>query len=300
MQKHLTILKTEMNSHNLKKLLLINTGGTIASRKGNHGLAPSKGVVEAAVKSAMSKDIELITHSFDPLIDSSDVSAQIWNEILDIIDAHENMPVLITHGTDTLPYTSTALAQATYGLGRRIVLCASMKPLGFGGDAEFALQNAVEFACAHNTEAAKVAVGAHILNAHAIVKHNSQAKEAFREVAQSSLNQPQKRRFEPKRLAIITMSPDMPASALNAMLGELDGAVLRVYGAGTFPNHANLIAILRNFITSGKKMVMVSQCEEGGTHLDQYAASQELKNIGIIDGQNFTAESALIWLWLNT
>ena len=67
-----------------------------------------------------------------------------------------------------------------------------------------------------------------------LVKHDSHAADAFRVVPQVADVGPfGPRYFSDMRLAVLTLSPGMPAAMLAASLAELDGAVLRVFGAGT-------------------------------------------------------------------
>jgi L-asparaginase len=280
-------------------LLLIHTGGTIGMVPGPNGLMPQDGLVEAAVAARLPDHVTLHQHLFTPLIDSASVGPDHWNEILDVIDAHPNCPVLLIHGTDTLSFSGAALSQAREGLGRRVVLCASMMPLGAGGDAEGNLEFALKALIDGTQKGVFLSFAGKLLPASGLVKHHCSDPDAFRAIPQDVLLPPKCRRFSPKKLAIVTLAAGLPAAALRALLAELDGAVLRVFGAGTIMSDVGIIAALSDAIQRGVAIRAVSQCEVGHVAPGAYAAGAPLWDCGVQSGGRETPEAALIHLWLN-
>ncbi|MGO4916619.1 asparaginase domain-containing protein [Pseudogemmobacter sp. W21_MBD1_M6] len=279
-------------------LLLVHTGGTIGMAPGPLGLEPAAGLVEQALTALLPDNVQLLTHIFDPLLDSADLSPSDWNRILDVIDAHPGIPVIVTHGTDTMSFSGAALAQALAGSGRHVVLCGSMVPLGQGGDAEANLALAVRAAQSPDATVELVFSGQR-LAAAGLVKHDSRGHDAFRSQPQATLLPPRKRRFDDRRLAILTLSPGLPATVLVAALGGLDAAVLRVFGAGTVMSDPAILAALTDAVAQGKRIRAVSQCEAGGLEPGAYAAGAGLWQAGVENGGPETSEAALIHLWLN-
>jgi L-asparaginase len=280
------------------QLVLIHTGGTIGMAETPAGLAPSSGLVEAALAIRLGPDVNLISHVFDPLLDSADVGPAHWNKMLDVIRSHSDAPVIITHGTDTMAFTGAALAQALAGEERRVILCGSMHPLGKHGDAEGNLSLAVEAAKA-SASGVFLAFAGRLLQADGLVKHDSHQADAFRTQPQDTPSASRHRRFVDRKLAILTLSPGMPAAMVAAALAQLDGAVLRVFGSGTAMADAALLKVLAEAIASGKTLRAVSQCEAGGLAPGAYAAGASLWSTGIENGGRETPEAALIHLWLN-
>lgn len=280
------------------KLLLIHTGGTIGMAETPDGLAPRKGLVEDAVAGRLLDGAELIADVFDPLLDSADVGPSHWNRMLETIRRHPATPVIITHGTDTMAFTGAALSQALAGEERRVILCGSMLPLGQKGDAESNLDLAITAAA---TQGAGVflAFAGKLLPAAGLVKHHSHEADAFRSQPQAALGVPQRRTFIDRKLAILTLSPGLPAASLKAILETLDGAVLRIFGAGTAMNDGQLLKVIADAVASGKRLRAVSQCEAGGLEPGAYAAGAGLWGTGIENGGTETPEAALIHLWLN-
>lgn len=280
------------------KVLLIHTGGTIGMAKTRKGLAPREGLVEAAMDSRLPQGVSLVTHVFSPLLDSSDIGPAHWNEMLGAIEAIPDAAVIITHGTDTMSFTGAALSQALAGSGRRIVLCGSMKPLNMKGDAEANMDLAIECALKPG-EGVYLAFAGKVMRADGLVKHESHKADSFRNVPQDALSPAPRRRFAPQRLAVLTMSPGMPAGVLRAALSELDGCVLRVYGSGTATSDAAVLQAIKDAVKSGKRIRAVSQCETGGLTPGSYAAGSGLWAAGVENGGKETPEAALIRLWLS-
>jgi L-asparaginase len=281
------------------RLLLIHTGGTIGMAPGPSGLAPVDGLVEAALSERLPADIALSTHIFAPLLDSSDVGPAHWNAMLTAIRAHPDVPVIVTHGTDTMAFTGAALSQALAGEGRRVILCGSMIPLGGNGDAEGNLALAIEAALGPAEEGIWLAFAGRLLPAAGLVKCDSHAADAFRSVSQAGSHPPLRRSFAPRRLAVLTLTPGLPADFLRCALSTLEGAVLRVFGSGTMMDDPALLAVLAEAVRAGRRIRAVSQCEAGGLEPGVYQASAGLWSTGIENGGNETPEAALIHLWLN-
>lgn len=282
----------------MMKLLLIHTGGTIGMAETPEGLAPLKGLVEEAIAARLPAGTILTTDVFDPLLDSADVGPRHWNRMLETIRSHPDAAVIVTHGTDTMAFSGAALSQALVGENRRVILCGSMLPLGQEGDAEGNLELAIS-AATDSEPGVLLAFAGKLLAADGLVKHDSHAADAFRSQPQTAQEAPKQRTFDDRKLAILTLSPGIPADALKAMLRVLDGAVLRIFGAGTAMNDPEILAVLAEAVRSGKRLRAVSQCEAGGLSPGAYAAGAGLWGTGIENGGTETPEAALIHLWLN-
>jgi len=285
----------------MKEVLVLHTGGTIGMAPGPNGLTPASGVLEQAVEILAPDGVRLSVHTFDPLVDSAEIGADHWNRLIDLIAPFRGRGVIVTHGTDTMAFTGAALTQALAGFDRPIILCGAMNPLNTGGDAEANLARAIDAAL---TAAPGVwlAFAGRLLPAAGLVKHDTQGEDSFRSVPQdgpAATDGFAPRRFGRPRLAILTLSPGVPAGAISAALAELDGAVLRVFGAGTVMSDAGLEQALATATARGCRIRAVSQCESGGLAPGAYAAGAALWRAGVENGGNETPEAALIRLWLD-
>jgi L-asparaginase len=275
-------------------LTLIETGGTICMTAGPNGLRPAPEKVAAAL-ALIAPGLTLNHQKLDPLIDSADLGPAIWNALLDRI-ATAPGPVIVTHGTDTMGFTGAALEAAGAGQGRAVVLTGSMHPLGLpGSDAEDNLALAIETALGAKP-GLHLAFGGKVLPAGAVFKQNSQDAAAFAPAGDPAPPPaPPARRFDiGQSVGIVTLTPGLSPRALAAALGALDGAVLRVFGAGTMP--AALAETL--MAEKGKPMIAVSQCLQGGLEPGAYAAGAPLWAAGVENGGLMSAEQALARLWL--
>ena len=275
-------------------LTLIKTGGTICMTAGPNGLRPAPEKVAAAL-ALIAPGLTLDHQKLDPLIDSADLGPAIWNALLDRIAAAPG-PVIVTHGTDTMAFTGAALEAAGVGQGRAVVLTGSMHPLGLpGSDAEGNLALAIETALGAKP-GLHLAFGGQVLPAGAVSKLDSQDAAAFAPAGNPAPPPaPPARRFDIGRsVGIVTLTPGLSPRALAAALGALDGAVLRVFGAGTMP--AALAETL--MAAKGKPMIAVS------TLLKSCATPPASWPMACIfcpcaeNGGLMSAEQALARLWL--
>ncbi|MBP3883880.1 MAG: asparaginase [Olsenella sp.] len=115
----------------MKKILMIATGGTIASMPGDVGLAPGLTGEELAAyvpEAAKLAELDVV----QPMnIDSTNMRPSNWLDIARTImgsyDAYDGFVVL--HGTDTMAYTAAALSYLIQGSPKPIVLTGSQQPM---------------------------------------------------------------------------------------------------------------------------------------------------------------------------
>lgn len=282
----------------MTRLLFLHTGGTIGMAPGPHGLAPRPDLVEDALRALVPEDVRLTIEAFDPLVDSAEIGPAHWNRLIAAIEDFRGDGVVVTHGTDTMAFTGAALSQALAGIDLPVILCGAMKPLGANGDAEGNLALALS-AARQAAPGVWLAFDQRLMPAAGLVKHHATAPDAFRSVPQPPLRRaPGAARFADLRLAILTLSPGVPATAIGAALAELDAAVLRVFGSGTMMSDPRLKATLTAATRRGCRIRAVSQCEAGGLTAGAYAAGAPLWRSGVENGGSETPELALARLWL--
>ena len=111
----------ESNTH--KKILVLATGGTISSRAGDHGFAPSERINSMISKITSSRyDITARDILF---LDSTNIQPEEWRLIAGAIaeGIGEGFDgIVVTHGTDTMAYTSSVLCFMLKGLSIPVVL----------------------------------------------------------------------------------------------------------------------------------------------------------------------------------
>ena len=281
-------------------ICIIHTGGTIAMRAGPDGLAPADGVLEAGLEALARAGIargETEVVHLTPAIDSANARFADWNRIAEVIHAGEShySGFVVTHGTDTLAYTAAALSFALVGLARPVIVTGSMLPLEAAGtDARQNLGDALLAATRAPAGvwvqfAGKLMAGARVRKAHS---HRVDAFTARDGGPSLRRGAPALLPFGAPEIAVLSMAPNTSPRAFAAALAAVDGAVLRVFGAGTIPNAPPIEAALMAASARRALMMAVSQCEAGGVALGNYAAGSAMARAGVVDGGQITESAA--------
>ena len=116
----------------MKKILLIATGGTVAAQDSGGGLVPSLPSDEILRRIPEIKSFCEVSSLQILNIDSSNIQPEDWLLISRTIREHYDSydGFVITHGTDTMAYTSSMLSYLVQNPGKPIVLTGSQKPIG--------------------------------------------------------------------------------------------------------------------------------------------------------------------------
>ncbi len=134
----------------MKNILMIGTGGTIASEMTPEGLTPELNTRQLL---EFIPDIGRLCH-VDCLqlysLDSTNIQPENWLGVVDTLrknyDAYDGF--VISHGTDTMAYTAAALSYLVQGSAKPIVLTGAQKPIWFDGtDSKRNLTDAFLYAC---------------------------------------------------------------------------------------------------------------------------------------------------------
>ncbi|MDZ4311927.1 MAG: asparaginase [Cypionkella sp.] len=279
------------------KSLLIHTGGTIGMVATPTGFAPAEGVIEAALADLGASQVTLLP--LLPLIDSAQATPSDWNRIAQaIFDNHNDYNgFIITHGTDTLAFTASALCFALAGLKRPVILTGAMRPLTV--ENSDGVQNLSDALKAAQTAPPGIWVqfSGQLLHGARVRKAHSSTLDAFT-ASRSTVPplQPGKTPtlipYTPAEIGILSMAPGQSEAFLSHALTTLDAVVLRVFGAGTIPETPALRAGLLAAQARNTPVIAISQSPKGGIALGTYAAGNLMLQSGVIDGRDMTPEAA--------
>ena len=172
----------------MKRVLVIATGGTIASAEEGSGLAPAltgEQLVAFVPEVAQMRHIEV---SQVMNVDSTNMRPEGWlaiaGEVRRRYDDFDGFVVL--HGTDTLAYTAAGLSYLVQRSPKPVVLTGSQLPMGDPGtDGKRNLLDAVCVACDDSAAGVLVAFGGKVIAGTAARKVRTRDFEAF-----DSLNVP--------------------------------------------------------------------------------------------------------------
>ena len=279
----------------MKKLLLITTGGTIASGHSHSGgLAPEKN------GSDMLPVLEDV--SFDVLdlyaIDSTDVTPEHWRQLYDAVT--EKLPdydgIVILHGTDTMAYTGAVLA-FTVNTDKPVILTGSMLPFGVpDSDAPGNIQFAALIAKYGKFTGVHLVFANRVIGGADIVKVNSTDKDAFRRY--SGFRPERTMRFPENggRLpAVVKLTPFTAGTDIMRAAEGHSGMVIETYGTGGLPSGEITEAVTE--LAKKMRIIITTPCL-GGTDLERYEVGRRALAAGALPGGEMSAECAAVYLWI--
>jgi len=303
-----------------KRILIINTGGTISSVKTAHGYEPAPGYVQIAltqIPALKHADMpEYVIKEYDPLLDSSNMTVHDWNRIAsDIACEYENFDgFVIFHGTDTMAYTASALSFMLEHLSKPVIVTGSQIPLSeVRNDA---IDNVITslWLCNHQPiNEVCIYFNQHLLRGNRTQKISAQQFNAFDspnyphlasigidiEVHHDLMLKPSKKAFNfqkisPHFIANFRLFPGFASDVLTYMLNQpLRGLILETYGAGNAQNNdPHFLKLLTEACARGVIIVNCTQCYQGRVEMSQYATGHTLQKAGLISGHDITPEAA--------
>ena len=309
-------------------ILLIYTGGTIGMKEDPilQALTPfdfSQILDEVPELGKFAYRID--THTFDPLIDSSDVEPSHWVALVDLINEKydEYDGFVILHGTDTMAYSASTLSFMIEGLTKPVVFTGSQLPIGTPRtDGKENLISSVEIAAAKDENGHALVPEVCICFDNVLIRGNRSRKfnsdnfRAFRSedyppLAEAGISirynsglirKPERWDTRPTfqttldtRVSILKIHPGItPGVVRDILLGDATRAVIiETYGAGNAPSKEWFISIVREASERGKILLNVTQCVAGCVNMDLYATGKSLKAAGVLNGYDSTTESAL-------
>lgn len=303
------------------KILLLSTGGTIASRHGTDGLQPGMSGEELIdslgdLRGKFHITVKQIMH-----LDSSNIQAEEWRIMAKSV--HENYAdydgFIITHGTDTMAYSASMLCYMLPGLHKPVVFTGSQIPMdNMLTDARnnlFCALAAVEA----GIKGVSVAFNRHIIRGCRAVKVRTMGFDAFESVNARYLGEIfadglrvydyQEPNQDAPTILLDNVSTDVFLLKLipntNPKLFDYikeigyRGVVLETFGAGGMHFHRrDLIEKLQMLQKQGIVVVACSQCLYEPSNFTIYEVGRKLLETGVIPAGDMTTEAAvtkLMW-----
>lgn len=307
----------------MKKIFIIYTGGTIGMVQDASGtFVPFDfELIKNNLPDLSRTDYELTIHSFDPIIDSSNMTPEIWLTMVKLIqDNYEAFDgFVILHGSDTMAFTASVLSFLLEGLRKPVILSGSQLPIGeIRTDARENIMTALEIASTkHNGESVIQEVcilfDNKLFRGNRSFKYNSAKFEAFRSPNYPVLveagihlkynldallnNTGQSLKYHHKldsRVAVLKLFPGITQATIGSILqADVRSIVMETFGSGNTTTADWFLSLLKDAIDKGKNIVNISQCKVGSVELGRYETSQTLKAIGVLNGYDMTFETAI-------
>jgi len=307
----------------MKKILMIGTGGTIASCETETGLAPRLSADELlsyipSVKSLCAVELVQVCS-----IDSTNMTPYYWKLIVEAIrdnyDKYDGF--VVCHGTDTMSYSAAAISYMIQDSPKPIVFTGSQKPINAEDtDARVNLSDSFCYACDDascgvtfvfdgkvilGTRAKKVRAKSYnafesmnfpyiaVIRDGNIVRYVIPQKPAGRPVFHTEMSD---------RVFLLKLIPGINADILEYVFHHYDGIVIESYGVGGIPQAlVDTFYRLMNEDSVGRKMVVLTtQVAKQGSNMTVYEVGKKVKeDLHLLEAFDMTTEATvtkLMWI----
>lgn len=312
------------------KILLISTGGTIASQQSTEGLVPMDQGEALAAQVPVIYDIADIDIVNVFSKDSSNINPADWLAIIRCIRDNPSYDgYVITHGTDTMAYTASALSFTMRDLEKPVILTGSMIPMSEPEtDAKRNLEDAFRFVkalLAKKQSGTAVAFAGKLIHGPRVKKMSGKRLEAFKSVYYSELGVSDEKGVSVVKTPLIDRNT-LLADAVNSDKISFSNEVMPVklfpgfradyfdrivemkpkamvvecFGLGGLPYLGeDLLPGIKKAVALGVLPVITTQCPEGGVDLSTYDVGQKTLKAGAVSALDMGFEAIvtkLMWL----
>ena len=327
LKPYATMAPERMERIVMKRILLIATGGTIASSEDGNGLSPTvtgEELAQAVPEIAQVAQVEVAQLMN---IDSTNMRPSDWLRIARAIresyDSYDGFVVL--HGTDTMAYTAAALSYLIQESPKPIVLTGSQKPMENPfTDAKLNLYQSLLYATDDRSRDVTVVFGGAVIAGTRARKQRTMSFNAFKSVNYPSLayvrndriirsgehmlgirhdtERPlhaEPRFFDALDEAVFTLklTPGVNPRIFEALKASYDAVIIETFGIGGIPEYKNendlsFKQAIFDWVDSGRTVVITTQVPEEGLDLGVYEVGRAYaEHPGILKGDDMTTEA---------
>ena len=297
-----------------KHIMLLTTGGTIACRPGAEGLVPEHAhVLEQEI--CQLRTYYDITVEDILCLDSSNIRPEEWQLIARKIFERrlEYDGIVVSHGTDTMAYTASAVTFMLPNIDRPVVFTGSQLPLtDVLSDGPDNLRTAFAMAASGHPGVfvafdRKVMLGCRAVKVRASgfsAFESVNARYAAKVTGKGLVIDPEglpklsgeAGLFEniSKQVFLLKLTPGLPSEIFDA-LGYMGcrGIVIEAFGLGGINVLNRGFQGLKRALDAGISVVVTSQCLYDSSDLRVYEVGSRLLELGVIQGLDMTSEAAL-------
>ncbi len=297
-----------------KNILLLTTGGTIASAPGGDGLEPQRSDV-------MERELQqLATYyniSVDDLmcLDSSNMLPRQWQDMA--VHIFENRQkydgIVVSHGTDTMAYSASAVTFMLPNIDIPVVFTGSQLPLSdMLSDGPDNLRTAFAMA-ASGCPGVYLAFDRKVMLGCRAVKVRASGFSAFESVNAryagqvSNLGLVLDSRILPRQngvpslktdisedVFLLKLTPGLNPAIFDTLAGMgYRGIVIEAFGLGGINVLSQSLQGIKNAVDRGISVVIITQCLYDSSDLRVYQVGTRLLRSGVIQGRDMTSEAAM-------
>jgi len=309
---------------NLKRILMIATGGTIASKRSEEGLKPLITSEELLGFVPDVKEFCEVTAMQIINIDSTNIQPKHWLLISSTIEKYYDQydGFVVCHGTDTLAYTASALSYLIQNSPKPIVVTGAQKPIDLEiTDAKTNLSDSFLFASCDKAHGVNIVFDGKVIAGTRAKKERTKSYNAF-----SSINFPYVAVIHDDhiifylddkehvsgpavfyhnldtRVALLKLIPSMDAGVLDYMAEHYDAVIIESFGVGGIPTRetGDFHSAIERLVRSGKTLVMTTQVTNEGSNMSVYEIGKNIKQeFGLLEAYDMTLEAVvtkLMWI----
>ncbi|MGN1294880.1 MAG: asparaginase [Bacilli bacterium] len=299
----------------MKNILLIATGGTIASKESKNGLKPQLDGNELINYLDDISDICHISTISLLNLDSTNINYHHWIMIIKCIEENYEKydGFVISHGTDTMAYTSSALSYMIQNSRKPIVLTGSQKSIFMrDSDARNNLTHAIIYACDNKAHGVNIVFDGKIILGTRAKKTRSKSFNAF-----SSVNYPQigfvrdrkvhyyfNEEFPKEKVKfyydinpsifVLKLFPGIDIKIFDYILENYDALIIESFGVGGIPMYyeEDFSSKIEKLILANKTIIITTQVEKEGSDMSVYQVGRKIKEkYQLIEARDMTTES---------
>jgi L-asparaginase len=301
----------------MKKILMIGTGGTIASQKSENGLKPGLDTEEILTYIPNVKEIcDIDTYQLSN-IDSSNITPKHWLSLAKTVEENYNKydGFVICHGTDTLAYTAAALSYLIQNSTKPIVITGAQKPISKDvTDAKTNLYDSFLYASDEDSHGVNIVFDGKVILGTRAKKERTKSYNAF-----SSINYPYpaiirdghiiryiyEKPYTEKvifyqdlyeNICILKLFPGISSEIFAYMFERYDCIIIESFGVGGLPDYlANeLYHQMKTYAGKEKIFVMATQVVSEGSDMEIYEVGKRAKfDFDFLETYDMTLESTV-------
>ena len=297
-----------------KHILMLTTGGTIACQSGEDGLQPHHSGV-------MGNQIRQLEEYYDITVedvlclDSSNIRPEEWQHIArHIYERRRGYDgIVVSHGTDTMAYTASAVTFMLPGIDIPVVFTGSQLPLGdVLSDGPDNLRTAFAMAASGHPGVflafdRKVMLGCRAvkvrasgfsafesINARYAGTVSSQGLVTDSRVLPNPAGVPQLLDNISTNVFLLKLTPGLSTDVFDALVNMgYKGIVMEAFGLGGINILNQGLAGIRKAVDAGISVVVTTQCLYDSSDLRVYQVGNKLLDMGVIQGRDMTSEAAM-------
>lgn len=298
-----------------KKILLIATGGTIASKRSDNGLKPQITPEELLEFIPQVQEICEIEAIQLLNLDSSNMEPVHWKQMVRAIKEHYETydGFVIAHGTDTMAYTAAALSYMIQNTGKPIVITGAQKPIDLEiTDAKSNLIDSFLYAADDRSQGVQIVFDGKVIAGTRAKKVRSKSYNAFSSIDYPCLAMIQDMnimRYIPmlpyeeevrfyeeldENIFLMKLIPGIKPKVLRSIFENYDCIIVESFGVGGIPK-----SIAEDFYRlcqeyPNKLVVMATQVAHEGSDMTVYEVGHDMKKYcRFLESYDMTLESVI-------